>query len=54
MNHDPVPGLVALAGVTMLPSLPGPTKDEWAGALVGVVALVVREFVWWIRNRKKR
>lgn len=52
-NHDPLPGVVGTAVATVLPNLPGPTKDEWAGALVAVVALVVRELVWWVRNRRK-
>jgi len=49
-THLPmVAGMVAAAG---LPAVPGPTKEEWGGAVVAVVALLVREFFWWLRNRK--
>lgn len=54
MSYDSVPVVAAAAVLTAAPALPGPTRDEWAGAAFGVLALVVRELVWWIRNRGAR
>lgn len=49
---DKVPSTIASMVAVSLPAVPGPTKDEWGGAVVAVVALLVREFFWWLRNRK--
>lgn len=49
---DHVPGMVTGALVAVSPALPGPTRDEWVGAAFGLVALAIRELVYWIRNRR--
>lgn len=50
--YDKVPALIAALGVTAAPILPGPTRDEWAGTIGGLLALVVRELIYWFRNRR--
>jgi len=49
---DSTPMLAGVVAAATLPVLPGPTKDEWAGAVVAVVALLVRELFWFLRNRR--
>lgn len=58
MSYDFRPAVVAAFStvaaeplVRDLP-LPGPTRDEWAGVVFGVLALAVRELVWWLKNRR--
>lgn len=50
--QDKVPALVATGALAVAPVLPGPTKDEWAAAAFGFAALLIRELVFWFRNRK--
>lgn len=52
MAYDGVPATIASAVLAVTPALPGPTRNEWAVALGGLVALVVRELAWWLRNRR--
>lgn len=49
--YDKVPGLMAAAVTTAAPYLPGPTRDEWVGTGMALAALLVRELIWWLRNR---
>ena len=51
--HDKVPFLVASVMSSAAPVLPGPTQDEWTGTVMALVALVIREVVYWWRNRKR-
>lgn len=46
-------GSVAAPVLAQVGALPGPQQEEWAGAIIGVVMLAIRELVWWLRNRKK-
>lgn len=53
--YDKVPVVIAgaaAAAAPILPTIPGPTETEWKSAIVGILVLAVREFVWWLRNRK--
>lgn len=50
---DKVPATVASIVAVAAPTVPGPTKDEWAGMVMALGALVIREVIWWIRNRRK-
>lgn len=52
--HDKVPFVVGALTAGVLPSVPGPTHNEWGIALVGLGSLLIRELVWWLRNRKSR
>lgn len=51
--YDKVPGMVTAAVVAAAPVLPGPTRDEWVGTASALAALLLREFLWWLRNRKR-
>lgn len=54
--YDKVPvvsGVLATVVGTVGVSIPGPSRTEWSAAIVSVLALAVREFVWWFRSRKK-
>lgn len=55
MSHDKVPFVSGVVASVVVPGLvpSGPSKTEWAGAVVGLVGLLVRELVWWLRHRKK-
>lgn len=52
--YDKVPAAVSAVVLGALPVVPGPSKAEWAATLGGLLALGVRELVWWLRNRRKR
>lgn len=49
--YDKVPAATTAVVLTVAPQLPGPTRDEWVGMASGLFALVVRELLWWLRNR---
>lgn len=54
-SFDIVPSALALpmaavADVAIAPS--GPSQSEWSGLVMAALALVVRELLWWLRNRK--
>lgn len=52
--HDLKPFISGLVvGVVPPVVLPGPSKSEWSGAVFTVLALAVREVVYWFRHRKK-
>lgn len=53
--YDKVPALSGLATAVIAPEFipTGPSKSDWSAAIAGVLVLVVREVVWFIRNRKK-
>lgn len=53
MKLDLVPSSIGALVASAVPAVPGPTKNEWGIAIVGLASLLVRELVWWIRNRKK-
>lgn len=50
--YDGVPVVSGLVTTGVLAQV-GPTKEEWSGVVMAVLALVVRELVWWLRNRKQ-
>lgn len=62
--YDKVPALVAGAVMTaanvvapvipveVLTNLPGPSRSEYVGVVSTIVTLLIRELVWWFRNRK--
>lgn len=52
MQHDKIPAVVAGAVMSVVPSLPGPTRDEYVGLGMTIVGLLIREFVYWLRNRR--
>lgn len=52
--YDKVPAAVAALAVSAAPVVPGPTKDEWVATAAGLFTLLLRELVWWIRNRGSR
>lgn len=52
--YDKTPAALAALAVSAVPALPGPSKNEWSIAVVGLVSLLVREAVWWLRNRRKK
>lgn len=49
--HDKVPFLVASSVMSVTPVLPGPTRDEYVGLGMTLVGLLIRELVYWLRNR---
>lgn len=51
MEYDKVPAVVTAAVLGGLPVV-GPSRDEWAAAIGGALALLVREILWWVRNRR--
>lgn len=42
-------GVLAAGGLDVV----GPSKEEWMGPVMAVLALVVREVIWWLMNRKR-
>lgn len=50
--YDKVPGMLTAVVTTAAPMLPGPTRDEWVGTGMALAALLLRELIYWIRNRK--
>lgn len=53
MQQDVIPASLGALVAAVVPALPGPTRDEWGGAIVAVVALLVRELAWFLRNRRR-
>lgn len=52
-SWTPVPGLVSSVLAVASVEVPGPSKDEWFGALMAVLAVAVREVIWWFMHRRK-
>lgn len=53
MEYDKVPVVLGSLVAGVVPVIPGPTEGEWTATLFGLVALAVRELVWWLRNRRR-
>lgn len=49
--YDKVPAALTATALSVAPVLPGPSKNEWGLAVAGLFTLVIRELVWWLRNR---
>lgn len=50
---DRIPAVTGLVSAAVATGIPGPTHEEWTGVAMAFVALVIREAVWWLRNRRK-
>lgn len=50
--YDKVPVLMGSLVAAVAPVIPGPSQGEWQSVAMAAIALLVRELVWWFRNRR--
>lgn len=51
-QYDVVPAALSLPVATAADLATGPSQSEWKGLIIAALTLLVREALWWFRNRK--